>query len=244
VPSIRKVKTDRRTTQPAVAPTVAPAPVSPPAQPFVTIGGLFQTDFMYFGNASQLTGNSNWRQGKPYLLVQFTPDFSLNITYAMPQQQVDSLFFQNNFGEHVVLVGGQYTPVWGLENSADTSALNMLELALPYGPFTPNYGLGGEVGFIFDPITLWVGEYSTRIGTQVPSPAPIAETINFEYSPVHTDTKLWAVILSAWQETTGGGNSFEFSAAPELTADNEGTLLATPDITDAKNFWAGNAALA
>lgn len=242
VPSTRKKTVSRITTAAEVPkPTAAQNQAT---QPFITIGGLFQADAMYFGNAPQLTGNSNWRQGKPFLLVQFTPDFSLNITYALPQQQVDSLFFQNNFGEHVVLVGGQYSPVWGLENSADTSALNMLELALPYGPFTPTYGLGGEAGFIFDPVTVWVGEYSTRIGTQVPAPAPITETLNVEYSPFHTDTKVLAMILSGWQQTTGGGNTFQFSADPEIISDNFGTIVGTPEITNAKNFWAGNAALA
>lgn len=213
-------------------------------EPFITIGGLFQTDFMYFGNAPQLSGNANWREGKPYLAVQFTPNFSLDITYALPQKQVDSLFFQYNAGEHIVFIGGQYSPVWGLENSADTSALNMLELALPYGPFTPTYGLGGEAGFIVYPFTLWVGEYSTRIGTQVPAPAPISETFNLEYSPFHTDSDVLAIILSGWQQTPGGGNTFAFSADPEMISRNFGTIIATPNIINAKNYWAGNGALA
>lgn len=248
VPSVRK-KTASRVIKSSATPASISAPTAATAtaeQPFLTVGGLFQADAMYLGNAPQLngTGDANWRQGKPYVLLQFTPDFSFNLTYAIPQQQLDSLFFQENAGEHVVLVGGQYSPVWGLENSADTSALNLLELPLPYGPFTPTYGLGGEVGFIFDPVTLWVGEYSTRIGTQVPAPAPISATLNFEYSPVHTDTDVFAIILSGWQQTPGGGNTFNFSANPEIISNNFGAIVATPNITNAKNYWAGNGAIA
>lgn len=208
----------------------------------IQFGGLFQADTMYFGGAPQLQGNGNWREGRPYVQIQLTKTLSFLLVYDLVNETVYNLFFTYQPTQHVVFTGGQYSPIWGIANSDDTSALNFLELPLPYQPFSPTEGLGGQVQFLYDPWGFTVSEYGPRIQYSPPSPEPITETVNIIYSPLHTETKVFAVVLAAWQQPTDGSNLFDFSAIPEIDAHNNGTLIDTGDIT-AKNFWVGSSGI-
>lgn len=199
-------------------------------------GGFLQADLMsLYGAAPELQGISNWRDGRVSLGFDFYKYWQINIVYDFKFGQLLNAYFAY-VGTYSTVMVGQVFPVFGIANTADTSQITFLELPLPVFPFSTAYYPGVEVGIYRSPFTLYASVFGAQLGTVVHGRNPIGGTISATFSPIHTQTKVFVVSLSGWQQAIDSFHALGLDSPPELIATNEGSLIGIGTVGNVKNF--------
>ena len=198
--------------------------------------GFIQGDLLSLEGASpELESNPNWRDGRVSMTLNFYQHWQIDTTYDFRDSQLLDAYFAY-VGSHATVMAGQIFVVFGISNTSDTSQITFLELPLPVFPFSTQYYPGVQVGFYQSPFTIYTSFFGPQWGTPVYGRSPYGGTISATFSPIHTDTRLFVLSLSGWQQGMDSSHTFSLSPIPEVDTVNEGTFIDTGDIGNVKNF--------
>ncbi|OGO97584.1 MAG: hypothetical protein A3F41_06185 [Coxiella sp. RIFCSPHIGHO2_12_FULL_44_14] len=206
------------------------------------LGGYFQEDGMSFDRAPQLQGNVNWRAGRVGFwwdnhswLLGFDYDFSDTTLYDA---------YVTYQGDYYLLMMGQFSPIFGLENTTNIPDITFLELSLPVFLWSTPYVPGIQIGFSNHFLSVYGSVTGPHWGSVVHGRIPYAEMISVILIPVQTTDRLVYFSVSGWQQGTDSGRALNFSPGPELVPGNNGALIDTGLIDNADYYRTVDGAVA
>src|SRR3990167_5422622 len=130
---------------------------------------------------------------------------------------------------------GQLTPSYGFSNDAATPYTTMVTLALPAYAFSPAYNVGSQIELNSDHFAFYASLTGPQIAENVPGHWPWAWTSRFFYSPVHTDTSVFHIGTSIWQQFPSSPDNFSISTVPQVIALQPVSLISTPTISNTQS---------
>src|SRR3990167_6302140 len=213
--------------RPTVNPGGDPIYKSPSGVFDLYFDGYFQADFMALDNASPLDGSANWRAARPQIRFVLDQNWQWTFSYDFAISKLIDANLTYSGVPHFLFLVGQFSPVFGLENTSDTPAITFLELGLPVQLFNIDYSPGAEIGYYQDPFTVYASFFGPGIGTAYDGRAPLGGALSVSFSPIHTDTRVFYLSVSGWEQGTDSSHTINFSSIPEVTAANQGTLIDT-----------------
>lgn len=199
-------------------------------------GGYFQADGLSLHQAFPLRGDANLRAARLSLGFDYHQFYQFYVSYDFATSRLYNLLFTyDNFSYFLVNIG-QFSPVFGLENTTNTPLITFLEEALPINALSPPYAPGVEVGFYHDPFVFYVSAFGPTLGATVIGRTPYGATVSAAFSPIHTDTRVIHFGISGWYQGVDSSHSVAISTEPEIFSYNDGVLINTGNINNVSTY--------
>jgi phosphate-selective porin OprO/OprP len=199
-------------------------------------GGYFQADLLSLHHAFPLRGDADLRAARLSLGFDYHRSYQFYVSYDFATSRLYNLLFTyDNFSGFLVNVG-QFSPVFGLENTTNIPLLTFLEESLPTIAFSPPYVPGAEVGFYYSPFVFYASAFAPTIGSTVVGRTPYGATFTAAFAPIHTETRVVHLGISGWHQGMDSSHSLTLSAEPEIFSYNQGELISTSNINNVSTY--------
>lgn len=193
----------------------------------INLHTYIQTDVMKFtGDTRDLNSGANIRRARVSLFGKFLTNWIYNFTYDFAEG--GSLIYANggyDDGKHNQIIVGQFLPNFSISNWDSSFALNFLELAPVVDIFSPDYGIGTSYSFYTGTFALHASVFGPNANQSVKGRNPIGSSIRIIYAPIHTETKVFELGVSASTQKPDGSNKVMFNSMPDVKSRNADTLI-------------------
>lgn len=195
---------------------------------------LIQTDLMQFYSSPELKNGTNMQTAQAYLSGNIKL-LNYMVSYDFIQNQLEeaNVSFNGSWGSILL---GQNDPSYGLANSVSDSAVTFMSPPLLVNAFSPPYTQGLYLNANTEHFSTQWSLFGPGSSTPSSQTIPLGSTLRLIYDPRHNKGDVLHFGLSLWQQTTGEGQSMEFSSIPEMPLHNSTALVDTGTISAVGNY--------